>query len=62
MNWLVGAKIGDRFRWRSTGEICTITGFKDIDVYFEYDDGRWGYTTLPQDVELVTVLDELAEL
>lgn len=64
MNWIPDAKVGDKFRWNRTGEICTITGFKDhgVQVHYQYEDGRWGYTLLPQDIELLTVLDELADI
>jgi len=66
MNWIPDAKVGDRFRWRGSDIICRITRIKDIAVYFDYEvgprSGSWGYTSLPQDIELLTVLDDLAEI
>ena len=68
MNWIPGAKVGDRFRWRRDGTICRIIRIKDNDIQinFIYETGplkgQWGYTLLPQDVELLTILDELAEI
>lgn len=66
MNWLVNAKPGDRFRWNRTGDVCKIVEIYDLEVRFVYLDGpregQFGYTTLPQDVTLLTVLDDLAEI
>ena len=66
MSWIPDAKVGDRFRWVGDGTICRITAFRDNDIQinFVYEtgprQGSRGYTLLPQDIELVTVLDELA--
>jgi hypothetical protein len=68
MHWIPEAKVGDKFRWMSSGVICRITAFKDNGIQMEFiyetgkNKGQWGYTLLPQDVELLTVLDELAEI
>lgn len=57
--YFANASVGDIFRWTRSGELCKITGFKDDQVHFHYldavgrDTGRWGYTIVPQDVELV---------
>ena len=65
-NWMPDSKVGDYFRWDRDGEICRITRFEDaeMDVYFVHvtgpRKGQHGYTTLPQDVELLTVLDLIA--
>ncbi len=66
MSWLVDPKIGDRFRWRQTGVICKIITIKDngVQLNFVYETGpnkgQWGYTLQPQEIEALTVLDELA--
>jgi len=68
MNWLGDAKVGDRFRWRHDGTICRIIAIKDhgiqIDFVYETGDqkGQQGYTLLPQDVEILTILDDLAQI
>ena len=66
MNWIPDAVVGDRFRWLDNDVICRITGFRDanIDVHFIYESGPFkgqhGYTSLPQDIELLTLLDLIA--
>jgi len=68
MNWIPNAKVGDKFRWLHDGTICKIIAFKDNDIQvdFTYETGpragSYGYTLLPQDIELLTVLDELADI
>jgi hypothetical protein len=68
MNWLPNAKIGDHFRWIATGVVCRIDRFKDNDIQVDFTymtgphKGSFGYTILPQDVELLTVLDMLADI
>jgi len=70
-NWLPTAEVGDVFRWRSVrmhNAMCQITEFRDNDCQIEFvyitgpSKGRHGYTLLPQDVELVSVIDLLAAL
>lgn len=66
MNWLVGAEVGDVFRWLRDGTMCRITEFRDDEVRFVYVNGRltgrWGYTLLPQDVQLASAVERLADL
>jgi hypothetical protein len=63
VNWIPDAVIGDRFRWLDSGVICRITRFRDadIEVHFVYESGpqkgQPGYTIMPQDIEMLTVLD-----
>jgi len=66
MNWIPNAKVGDKFRWLHDGTICKIIAFRDntAQVNFSYETGPHagghGYTLLPADIELLTILDELA--
>ncbi len=66
MNWLPTAKVGDRFRWRGDGTVCRITEIDECDIYFMRETGDWagqrGYTTVPQDVELLSAVDQLGNL
>lgn len=66
MNWIPEAKVGDKFRWDIDRVICKITRFKGIDVYYTIESGprkgSWAWTTLPQNIELLTILDELAKI
>ena len=68
MNWLPDARVGDVFRWRGDSKLYKIIGEKDCDIYFHHldekgrDIGKWGYTTLPQDVEIVDAITLLGLL
>lgn len=66
MNWIPEAKVGDRFRWCDSRMICKITRIEDIDIYYIYETGVrkgwWALTTLPQDIVMVTILDDLANI
>lgn len=68
MNFLPNAKVGDVLRWRRDGKLCKIIGQKDCDIYFHWldergrDTGKWGYTTVPQDVEIVDAITLLGLL
>jgi len=68
MSWLVEAKPGDRFRWVNSNVICRIVKADptDIRIEFVYENGphkgQWGYTEMPQGVELVNILDDLANI
>lgn len=57
--YLLGAKVGDHFRWEHDGAICRIRRFgagDDLNVFFVYVTGEHqnsqGHTTLPQAVTL----------
>ena len=64
--WLKGAEVGDKFRWTHDGAVCLITGIDGFNIEFSYLTGsRKGeccWTSLPQKVEILTVLDELADI
>lgn len=70
MNYIIDANVGDVFRWgEHFGAFrahCRITRINDLDVHFIYLDGPQqgaaGYTTLPQNIDLVPhPLEKLAE-
>lgn len=66
MNYLPTAKVGDRFRWQRDGVVCRITEIRDLDIHFVRETGDWagryGYTTVPQDIELLSAVDLLGNL
>lgn len=65
-NWIPSSRVGDYFKWDHDGTVCRITSLRDadLDVHFVRvtgpRKGQYGYTTLPQDIELLTVLDVIA--
>jgi len=66
--YLEGAKVGDWFRWTgiyADNSICEITRFSDNGIRVSYihvagsRKGRRGFTSLPQDIELLLELKQL---
>ena len=71
--WLEGSKVGDKFKWVKPDPLelsgfCEITAIRDGGIHVDFTfvsgprKGECAYTILPQDVELVTALDELAAI
>ncbi|MGD9725482.1 MAG: hypothetical protein AB7L09_00385 [Nitrospira sp.] len=64
---MVEAKAGGLFRWNNCFDraVCRISWVSGLDVGFVYETGprkgESGYTTAPQDVTMLTVLDAIAE-